>query len=44
MGRPEGIYTTLTKGDEVWKNDKMKEMVFGLLGLVSCRKVHICGD
>lgn len=43
--RPEGVYTILTKGEEVWeKNDKTKEKGFGLLRVVSCRKVHICRD
>lgn len=32
----------LTKDDRLWKSDKTKERMFGVLGMLSCKKVKIC--
>lgn len=33
------IYTLLTKGDKLWRNDLMEERGFGLPHLINCGKV-----
>lgn len=42
MVRLENLYTTLTKGDILWRSDKTKE-IFGFLGAVNYEKVNIHG-
>ena len=43
MVRLENLYTTLTKGDILWRSDKTKEKHFRPLGVIDFRKLNIRG-
>lgn len=43
MLRHRGLYTILTKGDKLWRSDKIKEKHFKPLGVVDFRKLNIWG-
>lgn len=39
--RLENLYTTLTKGNTLWRSDKAKERGYGHLGAVNFGKANI---
>lgn len=44
VARPQGLYTILTRGNQLWRSDKTREREFGFLGVVNYGKVNIGGS